>query len=430
MPYIVDADGKMTLVPENNNFPVQNNPAPVGGIDVGKGSDILANQTWYRDPEGNEFGKGVNALDYWNAKNSALEKDYIEDMQRRLQEQELMKMLQANPPSYDLNMGGMGGTQKQQGSDDFGSYYQRMKAVNPNIPDTSIIQAFKEENQKNRFKALDQTKFTPESWALFRQTGDNTKLVPIAPLNKNQQPIPVWQLNNLRDPETLEPAKAGLTMEEAEKKGYIKASPQQIDALFNLENTGQIIEESKKLSDVILTAKDAGEANLKAPVLWAASKTGVGIPEAKLHADTKRAFTGVISRTMGGERGVLTDRDIERITNALPSFNDTKEIKDAKWAIFGRLYDTAKRAAKRKILGISGVGEQIGEADNIRDMIFLMENSNQMPSSPQPSQTAQGTTTQKEGISTGGKIRVREKSSGRTGTLDENEFDANLYERL
>ena len=72
---------------------------------------------------------------------------------------------------------------------------------------------------------------------------------------------------------------------------------------------------------------------------------------AAAYKDKLSAFTGVISRTLGGERGVLTDRAIVRVVGALPGFRYTKSIKDFKIKSIELLLNTAMDAKKRQITG-------------------------------------------------------------------------------
>jgi len=81
--------------------------------------------------------------------------------------------------------------------------------------------------------------------------------------------------------------------------------------------------------------------------MWAKAKAG-GAPKAKAYMDQRKAFLGVLARSMGGERGVLTDRDIERIDAALakfgpnPTSNDSKDEADLKWNTIFQIIDKAE----------------------------------------------------------------------------------------
>jgi hypothetical protein len=93
-------------------------------------------------------------------------------------------------------------------------------------------------------------------------------------------------------------------------------------------------------------------AQLGAPGLSVGAASGAN-EEAKLYQEVKRAFLTTLSRA-SGERGVLTDADIERIGEALPDFNDTKELANQKMAeVRGLLYDRLgiSESEARQLLG-------------------------------------------------------------------------------
>lgn len=93
-------------------------------------------------------------------------------------------------------------------------------------------------------------------------------------------------------------------------------------------------------------------AQLGAPGLSVGAASGAN-EEAKLYQEVKRAFLTTLSRA-SGERGVLTDADIQRIGEALPDFNDTKELANQKMAeVRGLLYDRLgiSEAEARQLLG-------------------------------------------------------------------------------
>ncbi len=128
------------------------------------------------------------------------------------------------------------------------------------------------------------------------------------------------------------------------------AAPQ---ALADLQNTQAIVDELKGLSDKLITANDAPSALSQSVKLTGqafARTKGTG-ELAAAYQDKKQAFTGILSRTLGGEKGVLTDRDITRIVTALPGFRDTAALKDFKNSTVQRLLDTAVEAKRSLIEG-------------------------------------------------------------------------------
>jgi hypothetical protein len=61
-----------------------------------------------------------------------------------------------------------------------------------------------------------------------------------------------------------------------------------------------------------------------------------GQPEAAVYKANREAFLSSISRA-SGEKGTLTDKDIDRIRKALPTFYDTPEVAEQKWVSFDAL---------------------------------------------------------------------------------------------
>jgi hypothetical protein len=94
-------------------------------------------------------------------------------------------------------------------------------------------------------------------------------------------------------------------------------------------------------------------AQFGAPGLSIGASTGAN-PEAALYKDIKDAFLTTLSRA-SGERGVLTDKDIERLDNALPDFNDTEDLarrkmQEVKDLLYNRLGISESDAAE--LLGL------------------------------------------------------------------------------
>lgn len=161
---------------------------------------------------------------------------------------------------------------------------------------------------------------------------------------KRAGPIPTTELANLVDPD-FKPFQLGTTFEQAEAAGAIFASPKLRQTISDLESTQTLVDELKGLADRVITAQSAGEAALQGAVKGVGGITRLS-PTASAYQDKKASFTGVISRNLGGEKGVLTDRDVDRVVRALPSLRDTKAIKDFKLASVQLILDTAFEAKK------------------------------------------------------------------------------------
>lgn len=138
--------------------------------------------------------------------------------------------------------------------------------------------------------------------------------------------------------------------ERARVTGKIKRTEEANKAIADLDNTSLIVETLDRLSGSIITA-DSAIAAAGQRVALTAGATAKTNEVAATYADQREQFTGVLSRSLGGEKGVLTDRDIARITKGLPQFGDTKRIRDFKMGTIRLLIDTAREAKLRLVDG-------------------------------------------------------------------------------
>ena len=136
----------------------------------------------------------------------------------------------------------------------------------------------------------------------------------------------------------------------AKEKALATGTIEMKQKLADLDNVIALVDEIEGLSDRLITAKDGLSAISQGAQLRIGALTRTN-NAAKAYTDNRQAFLGVISRQLGGERGVLTDRDIRRIDKALPEFSDTVQVKDFKVASLRFILATAVDAKKR---GLSG----------------------------------------------------------------------------
>ena len=122
------------------------------------------------------------------------------------------------------------------------------------------------------------------------------------------------------------------------------------EALADLQQTEAIFDSIRQMSGALMIAKSAPEALLQSAKLYggATLKTNT---LAAAYEDSKQAFLGVLSRSLGGERGVLTDRDIARIDKMLPGFGDTKAVRDLKIGLIDNLLKTSMEAKNSMLAG-------------------------------------------------------------------------------
>lgn len=72
----------------------------------------------------------------------------------------------------------------------------------------------------------------------------------------------------------------------------------------------------------------------------------------RLYKDTKKAFLSMLTRA-AGEKGVLTDIDVQRIEKALPTFLDTRQIAQQKQAQLRKIFDAQVQGAVSAYLGVN-----------------------------------------------------------------------------
>ena len=119
-------------------------------------------------------------------------------------------------------------------------------------------------------------------------------------------------------------------------------------------------------------------ASLRGPVLGRTLGFGAQAfqttPALVEYEDSIDFFLSNIARRLGGERGVLTDRDIERVKTIFPSKNDTEEVGQGK---VNRIKDFIKRRInehkKRVGVNINRLNQDLKEVDIDEDSQTLEE---------------------------------------------------------
>jgi len=146
------------------------------------------------------------------------------------------------------------------------------------------------------------------------------------------------------------------------------------EAQAAFESTDAMLNQIEEQANKLITAEGTWDA---------AKQYGQGIaaglpvlrtqfPEAAIYKDTTAAFGSMLTRA-AGERGVLTQQDVQRILNALPRFDDTKDMAENKLQRLRGLY----RAVVQGVNAAYASGEMptpedfttagIGEGGIIRD---------------------------------------------------------------
>lgn len=123
---------------------------------------------------------------------------------------------------------------------------------------------------------------------------------------------------------------------------------EQVERKRQLKIKDSVVKEQNKLSDIVgdiqIVEGDIESllntfldipSNLKGPIdalrtaPFRAFQTQGSAPAVE-YEDTKQFFLSNIARKLGGERGVLTDRDVERVEGLLPKLKDTDVVAQGK----------------------------------------------------------------------------------------------------
>jgi hypothetical protein len=132
------------------------------------------------------------------------------------------------------------------------------------------------------------------------------------------------------------------------------------------------LSERNIMNTILTTARKLITATNPAEALWQYAKIEAGAltrtnTDAKVFLDTTKAFSSLLTRA-AGEKGVLTNMDVQRIINGLPNSGDTKSIMEEKATKFDALFKSQFQSAMQAYVGqtsgqSSGSGQTGGQAD-------------------------------------------------------------------
>lgn len=161
-------------------------------------------------------------------------------------------------------------------------------------------------------------------------------------------PLTPEKRSELVNPDDLTSPPIGTTEDQAIKQGYVKIRPEDKQKLADFSSTEVLINSLFGLADQLISATTAVEA-IKQGTSLTAGAISKSNPTAAAYRDLRASFAGTLSRSLASERGVLTDRDITRVVNAFPAFNDTVPVKEYKKGLinllFRRTFEETKAAA-------------------------------------------------------------------------------------
>jgi hypothetical protein len=156
--------------------------------------------------------------------------------------------------------------------------------------------------------------------------------------------------SKLMHPDTLEPAPTTITNAEATKRGFVEVYQPALAAYNDLASARTVLDNAQGLAEKIVWASTPGQAVKQGGQLYLGALSRKN-PVAAAYSDSFESFLGVLSRNLGAERGVLTDRDISRIRKSMTGFTDTKDIMTLKHGIMNNVLDTAVAGARAKMFG-------------------------------------------------------------------------------
>lgn len=165
--------------------------------------------------------------------------------------------------------------------------------------------------------------------------------------------------------------KPGVTNAELSKGNFIQMSDTQQKQAADIERAGGNLKQLFNLVRPLIKAKSPMEAATQAARLHAGAFSGQNADAATYKAGSE-AFSSQLARAFGGEVGTMTDRDITRWQNTLPTFGDTERVAGRKETLFMNIYDTANQAFRNQVAGVSNdevnkkMEELLKQADSLK----------------------------------------------------------------
>lgn len=151
------------------------------------------------------------------------------------------------------------------------------------------------------------------------------------------------------DPKTLARIKPNVSKRQAQRMGAVIATADEIKSINDIDQTKGILVQIQEGAKRVITATNKTEA--AAQLAYSKLPTFMQDAQNKRFLETQDAYLGNVARTLGGERGVLTDQDLQRQRSGLPRPGDTIAVRNAKIEMQNEFLNVAQSAAKAKLLG-------------------------------------------------------------------------------
>lgn len=139
----------------------------------------------------------------------------------------------------------------------------------------------------------------------------------------------------------------------------------QRDALSALKPSRVLLDSFQGMARRLIVAKNPIAAAQQGMTLYAGAVTGAN-PQAKAYLDAGEGFISQLSRALGGEKGVLTNKDRDVMKRAaVATFFDTDASRDFKAAIINDIWQAANTAVVQQIAGKGGVAPFRSQLDQL-----------------------------------------------------------------
>lgn len=131
---------------------------------------------------------------------------------------------------------------------------------------------------------------------------------------------------------------------------YVEMTDKQREDWSGIVNSGATLKTLFDMVEPLVTATTPTQAlkQYGKLSLGAVAKTN---PAAATYLADSEAFSSRMARVFGSEVGVLTQGDVNRWKNALPSFGDTRDVLAKKRDVFFSIYKQTREMYKKKIAG-------------------------------------------------------------------------------
>lgn len=161
----------------------------------------------------------------------------------------------------------------------------------------------------------------------------------------------------------------GTTWGDLVNAGKPLTSPTQRAGLHELDTGRYMLEHIATLSKELFTDSDWKMAYAQSfPIpgtLRFGAMTGSN-PKARLYDQQRQALLGILSRQIGAERGVLTDRDITRLATALPYWGDTDAVANQKVDFLRGMFDANTGARQQALQNFELTYGKLGEGEVVQ----------------------------------------------------------------